>query len=351
MDIKRWNSSTEYDKQLLNINLYKKHPELLPYIGENYSNNRILLVGESHYIQEEQIKEKYRDERVFADEWYSNFEELKRTISDNPLFDWGWAHTRKIATGFMNGRHNGPMYSNPAKCIKEEIEFRIGQPVSERAAYSCLAFMNYFQRPSIRKGKNIEPTEMDIVIAEETFSSVVDILKPSIIIFASKTAFYWYSKTASKINGMVESVVHPSCAWWHSHNDGKQKFKRIIGEYLDSVNPRKAIRGSLCGIGVDTKTVLQKFRDNSMFASALLREKKGAHKFSLNNPIIEVYPTGFCVNLKTDSFWMQMEYSFVDRYIRVMAPSNNRYDWWDPDDLSEPYKAYVNEFEKIVESM
>ena len=49
-EINNWKSIKDYDDELKKIEHYKKHNEMLPYIGKHYKQARILLVGESHYV-------------------------------------------------------------------------------------------------------------------------------------------------------------------------------------------------------------------------------------------------------------------------------------------------------------
>ena len=50
MEIKNWQSVTDYDAELKGIEHYKIHSEMLPYVGKNYKKAKILLVGEDHAL-------------------------------------------------------------------------------------------------------------------------------------------------------------------------------------------------------------------------------------------------------------------------------------------------------------
>ena len=43
----------QYDIELRTIPFYKDHPELLPFIGTRFNEYSILIVGESHYIDQD----------------------------------------------------------------------------------------------------------------------------------------------------------------------------------------------------------------------------------------------------------------------------------------------------------
>lgn len=45
--------NTNYDRALMEIEFFGRfHPEYLPYVGDNYVKTKILLLGESNYIDE-----------------------------------------------------------------------------------------------------------------------------------------------------------------------------------------------------------------------------------------------------------------------------------------------------------
>ena len=48
-------SNTSFEEQLKQMDFFQSHPFLKPFIGENYTENeagiRMLLVGESHYVE------------------------------------------------------------------------------------------------------------------------------------------------------------------------------------------------------------------------------------------------------------------------------------------------------------
>lgn len=48
-------SNTSFEEQLKQMDFFRSHPFLKPFIGENYTENeagiRMLLVGESHYVE------------------------------------------------------------------------------------------------------------------------------------------------------------------------------------------------------------------------------------------------------------------------------------------------------------
>ena len=111
--------------------------------------------------------------------------------------------------------------------INQEIE---GAGFGEsKQGIQHIAFMNAFQRPS-RERESIEKyeTEKDISVSAEVICSVVDILKPDTVIFASKYAWEkFYSAIGERAK--IEWVYHPTGpgGWWYKP-DGKEKFATIL---------------------------------------------------------------------------------------------------------------------------
>ena len=47
---------SKFDCELLKNDFLKRHHECLPFIGEDYDNCRLLLIGESHYVPDDEDK-------------------------------------------------------------------------------------------------------------------------------------------------------------------------------------------------------------------------------------------------------------------------------------------------------
>ena len=52
-------NNVNYYNKLKNIEFFKIHPELIPYVGEEFDKYKILHIGESLYIQEKSIGIQY----------------------------------------------------------------------------------------------------------------------------------------------------------------------------------------------------------------------------------------------------------------------------------------------------
>jgi len=211
---------TEFDERLKKCWVYEKHPQLLPFVGENYGNGkckRILLIGESHYISntylagENKGKDRKKEELEYIFEnWYG--------ISGNDLSkdDREWTTTRDtIRTGFST---NGARFNKNIYAVLEKLGIDL----------SYISFMNFFQRPAYYK-QSIEHSKKDIEIANETLRLVCDVIQPDCLLFVSKKAYRnWLSDKNKEI--FHDAVSHPACAWWYRSGGkhGEQKFIKFF---------------------------------------------------------------------------------------------------------------------------
>ena len=226
---KDYESDTVYDNELRQIIHYKNHQEMLPFIGKKYSITRILLLGESHYVCP-------KDKDKILDNWYeqevdSRFEE-----------PW-WFNTRHVVNNYLCRRRSKAhsMFGNPAKALIEAWGLK---DVNDSEAFTAFAFMNYFQRPAVRKGKSIIANEMDKKKAFENLKAVVNVIKPLKVIFLSRKAFMAFSEFGEKLEGVecIGWTKHPTSKYWNDC-DGKDKFKKIVDEIAE--RPEFMINGTL----------------------------------------------------------------------------------------------------------
>lgn len=238
-----------YDEQLFKNEFYYNHPEYLPYVGENYTEYRILLIGESHYIDQTIENEKYNID-YFYNNWFSNPIDI---INESYA---GWFNTRSVINNYLSGnRSKGHLiFTNVIKSFSEVVLHNpiVHITLEETQKFNYFAFMNYFQMPSIYRGlkfwdslaksaKNLGDKEIAYKVWDKVNSvsanvldDVIDALKPQIIVFTSKSAYYTYIKSDAKHskNNNIFGVVHPGCAWWNKSNSnnesGKESFERIL---------------------------------------------------------------------------------------------------------------------------
>ena len=131
-----------YDDALKEIEFYKNsknHQLMLPYIGFNYQEHRVLLVAESHYLGNEEDRKKVANFK----EWYEN-------KGDITLSQEGHINTREVVgQWFSNG--NGLFQK-----IKKELE---NANIDIKYFWERIAFMNFFIVPSTNGSREIYSTK------------------------------------------------------------------------------------------------------------------------------------------------------------------------------------------------
>lgn len=220
-----------YDQKLLEIEFYKIHPEYLPFIGDRYEEYKILHIGESHYINQEQSKQD-RYPITYFDKWWND--PCTELLNDNN----GWYDTRSVINRYIKNEHfkGQGIFSETLKIFdKVYLEMdNVKISLEERKNYNYFAFMNFFQMPSlyngVKYGTSLEISaeklknnqlannmyENASKFSSKVLDSVIEVLKPNAIIITSSSAAYAYKKYG-KYNSekFIVETVHPSCSWWN----------------------------------------------------------------------------------------------------------------------------------------
>lgn len=228
--------NNHYDNDLLQqVGHFKLHKEYLPYIGPQYNEFRILLIGESHYLPRNDKGEPLYNEEQFAC-WY---EKKTMEILREDIDHANWFNTRHVVNNFLEHHRSRAysIFSKPTKVFCEVTKEQWGVNINDSDAFRCFAFCNYFQRPEFSYGKSISVSDEDCRKSREIIQKVIDILQPQKIIFISKKAFEYFDSTDSRI----QYVNHPTSSSWNNKN-GSEKFQKIITEYLNenSINDYKS---------------------------------------------------------------------------------------------------------------
>ncbi len=235
----------DFDNQFrTRISHLDHYPEMLPFVGKKWVNsNKILFIGESHYLPYDEIKT-YNNEFDFFENWYNG----KSTELNNNHRNY--INTRNnIITVESNRKREKPLniYYNIKAALKEIKEFE-----NENLIFDKFAYYNYYQKPAYVKEKknedrSIKPNEEDNQIAFSTFKEIVNILDVKTVIFISTKSYDSFSSQKQQLqnsNIKIDFVPHAGKQWWNraskryalaganTKRTGKEKFIAIIKESI-----------------------------------------------------------------------------------------------------------------------
>ncbi len=210
-----------YDNKLKEIEFYKNsgiHQLMLPYIGFNYQEHKVLLVAESHYLGNDEDRKKV-----------SNFKEWYKDKGDITLSQEGHIDTRGVVEQwFSNG--NGLFQK-----IKKELD---NANIDIKYFWERIAFMNFFIVPSTNGSREIYSTKEVEEKSLSNFKEVIKILKPNYILFLSKRSYSIFEKNNSEYLNKTFPFSHPTSIWWYrKRTDGKRakdEFKEKIEKIFKS---------------------------------------------------------------------------------------------------------------------
>lgn len=212
--------TTKYDSNLECIPHYKKHPQMMPFIGTEYGENgpKILLIGESHYLQPTSTI------HLNPILWYeSTDKDLDKVVTGGVRREYWATHTRACLTKKARNwkKKSFTIFRNLEAALVES-----GYPVADNTL-RYIAFMNAFQRPAVSRS-SIKHTHLDREHSAFTVQSVIDTIMPDHVIFVSRKA---HKAIGSQLSISSKSLPHPASAWWNrSSKDGtgKEQFIGLI---------------------------------------------------------------------------------------------------------------------------
>lgn len=218
-------SVTKYDEVLLKNEHYANHPEMLPYIGENFDITRLLIIAESHFVPK-------GIDLQLGNEWYNKqTEEFFKKIDGN-------SNTRSVIANVSKGKGHILFYN-----ISSALKL-----VNSNFSLKDIAWYNFYQNLATT-GKSLKPNEKDKKIALEVFETILETLNPKLVIFVSTLSFNELKgkrKWNKLLNGHqykdynipIGIVPHPTSQWWnvvsktHGNRTGKQKFIDIVNSHI-----------------------------------------------------------------------------------------------------------------------
>lgn len=204
----------------------RRFPCMSPWIGNRYQDGhykRLLVMGESHYLPEGSTI--HHDPRI----WYgSRQEELSGQ-------ERAWIHTDGCIIGEWNRAHR--IY----RSIQDEVARILNQknvPLDQEFPLNHVAYYNYFQRPSPRRGDSIEEdlVPQDHEVAKEVLRWFIECYKPELVVTASRLAGGYASDIVREYRLPFESAPHPSAP----------AFNRLFYRYRErTVTGRELFRNFL----------------------------------------------------------------------------------------------------------
>ena len=219
--------------------IFVRFQELIPACLDNWgcsnSHHKLMIVGESNYLKDN-VDSVFKDPKA----WYQGeASKIKQFLKDQEKKVSTWKYYRT--------------FSKLCKVMNEVANTHCN------SVYEEAAFYNYFLRPATVRGtdksfkKDCEQLDRDV--AGTALRGVIDILKPDIVIFASKYAYDEYKDYVKNSNNLnirfvneykylefvefdlkirIDYVNHPAAQGnnnWYKSENGKQKFELLLKEY------------------------------------------------------------------------------------------------------------------------
>jgi hypothetical protein len=200
------NRTNKFDQELKSIKHFQNHPQMIPFIGNQWGkkHKKILIVAESHYIENRNI-DVYRE---IVNNWYDTH---YSKLSEN---DKIWTSTADIIDNskyLEGGESNGHrIYLHLDKALIESGLDRI----NNEKMFQYVSFMNFFQRPADSESESIIVNQKDQQIANETLKEVINVIKPEFVFFVSSNAWEFYDKSIFDKTKTGHSC-HPISKWWN----------------------------------------------------------------------------------------------------------------------------------------
>lgn len=216
---------TDQSSELSSISHYRIHPELIPFVGSDYDKYRILIIGESHYINQP----KNASDIALNDfsEWW---EKPCPHLLENSE---GWVNTRGVIDNYMSGKSGSyGIFTNVVKSFSKTVLKREIKRITleDKQLFSHFSFMNFFQMPSLYNGmkywdslrrsaklagdKNLAEKvwKKCVEVSASVTDEVIEILKPKTVIFVSISAGNAYRNASTKQHSDTEIIYtsHPS---------------------------------------------------------------------------------------------------------------------------------------------
>lgn len=218
LEIMELKSNENYDDKLKEIEFYKNskiHQCMLPYVGFKYEEYRVLLVAESHYLENEEDRKKVDN----FEKWYGD----KGNIS---LSCPKYIYTRGVVDECFS---RGNVFFQR---IKKELE---KANIDIKYFWERVSFMNFFVVPSTNGSRGIIATKEMEEKSLNNFEEVIKVLKPNYILFLSKKSYCIFEKQNSESLKNTYTFCHPASAWWYRKRKDGGKSSDEFREKIEMI--------------------------------------------------------------------------------------------------------------------
>lgn len=198
--------------------IFNRFEKLEPALLDNYwsdKHRKLMIVAESNYFRND-VDSVFKDPNA----WYQGDASIiKQFLKDQEKKVSNWKYYKT--------------FSKLCKVMNEVANIHC------KSVYEEAIFYNYFLRPATVKETNRsfekDCTQLDRDVAGIALCGVLDILKPDIVIFASKYAheeFVKYTKSVSyNTNIQIDFIIHPVVRNWYENEAGGPKFEKLLKDY------------------------------------------------------------------------------------------------------------------------
>ena len=158
----------KYDNDFQKIDFFKKYPQMYPFVGKNYYKNRMLIIGESHYLDRNS-----KFENTPAN-WYAS------NIIDLSSLEKKMTCIRRVVSNIHDGiiqkkwLKSRTIYKNINNALRESNKF---VALINENYFSNLAVINGFVRPAEITGGSIGVKHQDIENAIDVINQIISIIK------------------------------------------------------------------------------------------------------------------------------------------------------------------------------
>lgn len=243
---------------------YDVHPYYMPFIGKRFETNelhkKILFVGESHYISERTLNDgeiivRYPSiektlgihdnprglNQAFSEIWYSRqwlSSELKDILERRGGKEY--YTTSRIAEIFCENNYKGKaitqIFGYPLKSLHGDYFSReIKMYDVDKTDFDQFAYMNFFQRPSLKVGESIHYTELDVEVAVNVLNEVIRYLGVDKVFIMSKISYDAYvSHKDCLYSAITTRLAHPCSRYWKNMTIVESLEGKSSADYLAS---------------------------------------------------------------------------------------------------------------------